>query len=376
MFKVFSTSTDAGRPGDAGSPVGPGRSAGYCTYCPKMCRFACPVSVAEARETVTPWGKQTILHEVLRGTVSLDASTARPLWACLECHGCRTYCDHRIDVPASLREGRALALARGFAPPAAVAIRAGFAERERLAARAPVARRPVTAGTRVALFPGCVAATERPGDVDRMARVMDAAPSGPAALVTEYCCGLPLLQAGDADGFDRAARRLARALSGIPTTVVWDPGCLHAMKVLYRERGIEVDTALVHVSEWALPLLGRFRRLDVAGPVLYHDPCRLGRGLGVYDPPRDVLSRILARGISEFPRGRESGWCCGGGGAVPATSPDTARAIAAARLAEAGSGAGGAVVTACPTCRTMLADAASGRWVVKDMVELLGEALL
>ncbi|MBN1769982.1 MAG: (Fe-S)-binding protein [Deltaproteobacteria bacterium] len=357
----------------------PSKALRYCAFCPKLCRFACPVSAVQARETVTPWGKQTILHELVRQTLALDESAARPLYACLECHACRTYCDHAIDVPASLRQGRALALQHQVAPRAAAALVADFADRQRRTQKATAALaagRAVGPETKVALFPGCTACLERPADVAATLRVLDACGDGPTALVADYCCGLPLLQAGDEEGFLAAARRVRRALSGIETVVVPDPGCLHAMRVLYVERGVKLDARLLHLSEYVLPALGRFRRLSLGGPAYYHDPCHLGRDLGVYDAPRDVLSRVLADGLAEFPRHHERADCCGGGGAVPDTDPETARAVARRRLEELGPPAGAAtIVTACPTCRRMLAGTGSG-WQVRDLVELLDEALL
>ncbi|MBI5489021.1 MAG: (Fe-S)-binding protein [Deltaproteobacteria bacterium] len=359
--------------------TGPTKAQTYCTYCPKLCRFVCPVSAVQARETVTPWGKQTILHEIVRQTLPLDESAALPLWACLECHGCRTYCDHGIEVPASLRAGRVLAWNHQVAPKPAATLVHGFSERQRrmqLNVAAFAADRAVSAETKLALFPGCKACLDHPADVAAALRVLDVGPNGRAALVADYCCGLPLLQAGDRDGFLAAARRVRRALSGIPFTVVPDPGCLHALRVLYVEAGVTIDTRLLHLSEAVLPVLGRFRKLSLGGPAFYHDPCHLGRDLGIYDAPRDVFSRVLGEGISEFPRNREKADCCGGGGAVPDVYPDTASAVARRRLEPLGKPDGSStVVTACPSCREMLAAAGSG-WQVKDMIELLNEALL
>lgn len=357
----------------------PSKALRYCAYCPKLCRFACPVSAVQARETVTPWGKQTILHEIVRRTLALDASTARPLYACLECHGCQTYCDHGIDVPASLRQGRALALQQQASPRAAVALVESFADRRRrmqVAVAGLASGRAAGPGTKVALFPGCTACLERPADVAAALRVLEGCGAGPVALVADDCCGLPLLQAGDEAGFVAAARRMRRALSGIDTIVVPDPACLHALRVLYVERGVKLDARLLHLSEFVLPALGRFRRLSLGGPAFYHDPCRLGRGLGVFDAPRDVLARVLADGLAEFPRHRERADCCGGGGAVPETDLETARAVARRRLEALGPPDGAAsIITACPTCRRMLAGTGTG-WQVRDLSEVLEEALL
>ena len=334
LVSIWRTARKRGKPETTGG--GPSKAQKYCAYCPKLCRFVCPVSAVQARETVTPWGKQTVLHELVRQTLPLDESAAAPLWACLECHGCRSYCDHGISVPTSLREGRALAFGHQVAPKAATALVHGFTERQRRMQSSIIALtagRAVSEETRIALFPGCKACLDRPTDVAAALRVLDLGAHGRAALVADYCCGLPLLQAGDREGFLAAARRVRRALSGIPFTVVPDPGCLHAFRVLYVEAGVTIDTRLLHLSEAVLPFLGRFRKLSLGGPAFYHDPCHLGRDLGIYDAPRDVLSRVLGEGIAEFPRHHDKADCCGGGGAVPDVLPDTATAVARRRLA-------------------------------------------
>ena len=37
-----------------------------CVFCPKLCRSACPVSNAEPRETLTPWGKMSTAYFAAR----------------------------------------------------------------------------------------------------------------------------------------------------------------------------------------------------------------------------------------------------------------------------------------------------------------------
>ena len=65
-----------------------------CTFCPKLCRFACPVAEAERRETVTPWGLMSRANFVRKGQVPLDVETAAIFEHCTGCGRCTQNCRH------------------------------------------------------------------------------------------------------------------------------------------------------------------------------------------------------------------------------------------------------------------------------------------
>ena len=89
------------------------RALELCEFCPKMCRFACPVSEATSREAFSPWGKVSLA--ALSGRAP-DASAALAFGACTGCLRCQTYCAHGNDVPALLYAARAGAVRAGSAP--------------------------------------------------------------------------------------------------------------------------------------------------------------------------------------------------------------------------------------------------------------------
>src|SRR6185437_8610712 len=78
-----------------------------CVFCPKLSRSACPVSNAEPRETLTPWGKMSMAYFAGNGSVPMEASYAAPAWACTGCFACRESCDHKNDVVGTLLVARA-----------------------------------------------------------------------------------------------------------------------------------------------------------------------------------------------------------------------------------------------------------------------------
>ncbi len=349
----------------------------HCAYCPKLCTFTCPVSRATRRETHSPWGKQTVLYEIERGMVPLGREYVEPIFACTSCHACTSVCDHDIDVASSLHAGRARVLEAGLLPDPLRLLLRNQPDREAEARRSVAAVAGAigpSSTARTVLFPGCAAAIEDPAMVRSALAITRAVDGDATAAFQDLCCGLPYLLAGDVSGFREAARKLGEAARSWKTIVVLDPGCALTLGRLYAEHGLALQAEVTTLVEHVLPHLHRFvRRSNPQGPVFYHDPCHLGRGLGLYDPPREILLRLVAGGARDLSQTRESEPCCGGGGAIPESMPAVARS-AAARLADTLRGEGArTVVTACPTCRNHLLGQED--LDVLDLVTLLAQAL-
>ncbi len=303
------------------------RALETCVYCPKLCRSSCPVSNAEPRETLIPWGKMSTAYFAARGNVELSESFAAPAWACTGCHACRDACDHRNDVAGTLADARDAFLREGLGPPAAKRTLATFqkhAERTRVAVDS---LQSTSKSGRVSLMIGCGYARKLP-DIARDAIAACKALVG-APMLERECCGLPLKLAGDARAFAVHAERFRGR-----DIVAVDAGCARSL----REAGANVTLLIEHAAERVTSL----RAGDVADAPHWHDPCQLGRGLGVYDAPRTVLTRVLGRAPREFDMRRERAECSGGGGLLPITMPENSLAIAKHRSEGVGE-----IVTAC-----------------------------
>jgi Fe-S oxidoreductase len=364
-----------------------------CVFCPKLCRSACPVSNAEPRETITPWGKMSAAWQSAHGDVPMSSSHAAPAWACTGCFACRESCDHRNVVADVLLDARDALAQKGVAPPGARRALARFPHhdaRTRAAARALAAacaqatpatspRAPrVRADAGDALLVGCgylrAAKREARDAVDAATAL-----SGHAVALVEGCCGLPLLLAGDSRGFVEQARAVARSLANYDRVWVADAGCALSLKRRYPDAGVTLRPAvetLVEAAARRLESLTPIGRLDERdGPVRWHDPCQLGRGLGVYDAPRLILTRALGRAPDELDDRRERAICSGAGGLLPSTMPAVARAIADERLHAHARAGGGRIVTACASSLIALRRRAIGSGVaVDDLVTWIARA--
>ena len=350
-----------------------------CVFCPKLCRSACPVSNAEPRETITPWGKMSMAYFVARGDVPLDESHAAPAWACTGCMACRESCDHRNDVTSTLLAARAAQVNAGAIPAAAARVIRQFAAHANATRRAVDRLRghpAVRFDAPNALLIGCAYTRAAPGVARDAIHAATALVQGPIALIDE-CCGLPLKLAGADDAFARHAARFARQIAAIRarTILVADAGCALALRVRYPESGGSTLPNVELLVERAAQQLGDLSRAspdEGAEVVRYHDPCQLGRGLGVYDAPRAVLTRALGGPPAEFDDRRERADCSGAGGLLPSTMPGVAQTITGARLDAHERLGGGRIVTACAS--SLLAMRRQGRAPVDDIVSWIARA--
>ena len=338
-----------------------------CAFCPKLCRAACPVSDAEANETVTPWGKMGSVYRVARGAAEPTPEYADPAWACTGCFNCRERCEQRNAVAETLYEARASYAARDLAPAAARRLSERFSEREaRITAHTEGLQRAYEHDPRAptALVIGCDYLLRLPRETDDAIRAARAL-FGELRLLSG-CCGLSLTAAGYPEQASRYLALLLRQAEGAVRLLAVDSGCAFAL----REAGAVPFSraALERLSQRPSP-----ENPPPFGPFRYHDPCLLGRGLGEYEAPRALLALSWGEPPAEFSRRREQGRCSGGGGLVPLTRPDTARRIARDRVEEHERLGGGKIVTACAqslrSFRTAGAEALDLVTVIRHLAE-------
>jgi len=355
----------------------------FCTACPKLCRHTCPVGNAECRETVSPWGKMTMLNMVEEGVISVDADSSAIPYKCLGCLLCRSYCEHEIMVPNSLIEGRVIACNRGLAPKGIREIETNF-----LATGSPLEKDPspeirklleakyFEKGLNAVIFAGCMHTTRQPEVIQRLFSLMEKLGVDYMGAFdgSPYCCGLPLYTAGHTERFKSHAAGIAQALSSYKLIVTPCPACAYALKVLYDDCGIHVSARIMHATEFLMTVIKPGTPVKPLSKkrLAYHDPCYLGRHLGIYDKPRQILEACGVQ-TAEFQWNKEYSYCCGGGGNLPVTSRATARLIADRRRAEFLNLKADAIVTSCPSCETMLRAEGTGIPVI-DVIEVAHEA--
>jgi len=161
-------------------------------------------------------------------------------------------------------------------------------------------------------------------------------------------------------------------------------GCFRTFKVDYPTKlGVELGAEVLHSSE----LFSRYLKegaLNVKEELgfraTYHDPCHLGRHVGVFDPPREIIKAIgvdLREMLND--RYRERSMCCGAGGGVRSGFREVAREVAAYRIRTDVPKDVPIAVHTCPFCRFNFEDAVKMKGYSlanADLTELLAVAAM
>jgi Fe-S oxidoreductase len=226
--------------------------------------------------------------------------------------------------------------------------------------------------TDVLFFAGCMTHLT-PAIKKSMVKILDASGVNYSFIDEQggVCCGRPLMLAGQ----DKEARELINFnsqmiwKSGAHTLVTSCPICYKVFRESYY-----LDVEVLHHTQFIKMLIdeGKVKLNFLPKKVVYHTPCDLGRGSGVYDEPKEVLSHVARLEKSKFED--ENSLCCGGSlGNMKITSGNRHK-IACDAAAELTKNSPDILATACPLCKKTFSYATETK--VADISEIVAEALI
>lgn len=343
-----------------------------CTYCPKLCRFSCPVADAEARETVTPWGLMRLLEFTSTQDVELDAQVAQTFYHCTGCLRCQTACRHDNDVPQAMWAARAASVDAGHLPEALAQMPAQFEEHGACGPMPELSDEQVEGvfdqQASIAYLPDCKTMRATPEAVLQIGALLARAVGAPLRLLSSYdgpgCCGFELKAAGLRDDFDAHMRAQTAYWDGV-THVITDCAPMVAQKRHPARFGIDAQVAaswpdFEHVIErlalWA-PHNPPASTVDADGARL-HDSCFVGRHLNLYEPTRALSQVLFGRALEELDASRQEATCCGGANLYERINPQGAAGCARALVEQVEREGGSGLVCGQRGCAAHLSDSA------------------
>jgi Fe-S oxidoreductase len=219
-----------------------------------------------------------------------------------------------------------------------------------------------TPDAKLAYFVGCTSSYREQNVATATAKILNSLGIDFRILDDERCCGSPVYMTGQMEKAKDIAEKNIEIFkgAGIESIITSCAGCYRTWKDTYPNKfnldhGIKVE----HLPEFLSAKLKKgelnFTK-EFNMKITYHDPCHIGRHMGIYKAPREVLQKIPGLELIEMTRNKHNSWCCGSGGGVRSSFKDLSSFAAKERIKEAKETTAQALVSCCPFCLNQFKD--------------------
>ena len=224
----------------------------------------------------------------------------------------------------------------------------------------------------VGYFGGCMSHLT-PGITEAMKAIFEAAGQRYWRMDEDrsICCGRPLLQ----QGYIKQAAELRRKItdlirkSQISMLVTSCPICYQTFKKDYK-----LKIPVMHHTEYIARLIqdGKIKVRKDDLKTVYHDPCELGRGCGIYKEPRQILKNTTH--LVKAKQEKEDSLCCGINLGDTVIDIEQQKVIRDAAVANLLYKKPDLIATACPMCKKAFCNSTDLQ--VKDVAEIVQQNLI
>ena len=335
----------------------------YCLECGK-CTGSCPIS--KVNDTYSP---RRIVERFLFGFEERVLS-GTDLWTCLTCFLCSERCPSDVRFPefvkacrrvASMEVMEKLCAHRGMPMALSRIMTKPKIKQDRMSWLPEGAE--ISQKGNLLYFVGCLPYFDVVFEdfnlellkiPQSVVKILNKVGIRPAMLSNEKCCGHDLLWTGDLENFEKLAKINVAEIkrTGATRVVTACPECYRTLSKDYAELLDSLDFEVLHISELLSELIDEGKlKFEAKVPVkaVFQDSCRLGRHMGVYEPPRKVIANIPGVELVEMRRNRENAICCGVSSWL--SCEKYSKVVQLGRLKEAKATGADLLVTACPKCQ-------------------------
>jgi Fe-S oxidoreductase len=349
----------------------------------------CPIYWHEPSFTFSGGGYLFLILALLDNKMDFNQSTADFAFSCASCIACDSNCSlirsHTpyVGIMDIIRLLRSEVVKRGFVPEGAATKIYDEVKKTGDYGQASSLKLPDKISSDKAdtvVFAECSHTGTQKDIFAAAVRLLEKIGSPVSQFAEKGCCGSTLYDFGFWEQLEPLVKANWAKMKPLKDKrfVFINPHCQEFMVKRYPE--ILPDCSAVNNQHFSQLLADAFKesklKSQVKGKikVSYHDPCYLGRGLGIYDAPREVLVSLKGVEVVEMVRNRENSFCCGAralGNYVPNLSEDTARE----RIKEFEATGADLLITACGYCKDNFQKVMPGgkKDNVRDLIEFVDE---
>ena len=319
-----------------------------------LCDDACPVRLFNSGD------KLNIIYNTWN-----NEDDGVPLYSCLTCSACTNACPQLVDYDSYVDIRRNMIVG---GPPAAEiphtvlqAVLAAEAEEDADEDFMSIEDYPIDSN--IGYYPGCVDYLDQEmifSHVNQGTMNLGDATTSAFTLFEEMgedvtylgrdflkCCGHDQKWQGMSEVFEKLKAYNQKKLkaSGIETLVTSCAECFRTFAMDYELDEMKVMHTTEFITQQGFDVQMAVEE-DVT--VTYHDPCRLGRQMNIYEEPRDLVRKVEGVSLVEMEHHGEDGLCCGVSSMMSCN--ENSRSLRLQRFDEVKATGAEIMLTSCPKC--------------------------
>jgi Fe-S oxidoreductase len=317
-----------------------------------LCDDACPVRLFNAGD------KLNIIYNTWN-----NEDDGVPLYSCLTCSACTNACPQLVDYDSYVDIRRNLIVG---GPPAAEiphtvlqAVLAAEADED----EAFISTADYPIDSNVGYYPGCVDYIDQEmifSHVNEGTMNLGETTTSAFTLFEELgqevtylgrdflkCCGHDQKWQGLTEVFEKLKEYNQKKIgeSGIDTLVTSCAECFRTFALDYELDDMKVMHTTEYLTEKGFDMQLQTEE-DIT--VTYHDPCRIGRQMNIYDEPRELVQSVEGVSLVEMEHNKEDGLCCGVSSMMSCN--ENSRGLRLQRFDEVKATGADIMLTTCPKC--------------------------
>lgn len=224
-------------------------------------------------------------------------------------------------------------------------------------------------GLKVAFYTGCLVDKMFPQIGKAVLKILDHHGVGVIIPQNQACCGIPALASGAKDAYDKLVQINIQAFDDFKFDylITACASCTSTIKECWPKMTEQYQTKLqqkikklaektLDIHEFIIDKLQvkpKPATQEKRTRVTYHEPCHLGKILGIKSQPRDVIRLNPAYDFQEM---AESDRCCGCGGSFNLQHYDLSTKIGQQKRNNIVASGAEIAATSCPACMMQIAD--------------------
>ncbi|MBD3211129.1 MAG: hypothetical protein GF311_00860 [Candidatus Lokiarchaeota archaeon] len=354
-----------------------------CSNC-SMCREICPTYLISRRESKFAGGRMRIFRTFVEEGLRFSGAFLEIMAFCMTCKRCEEICPVKLDYVNILETIRKEIVSKAMKTiekqnrfvPYLVKSKNPYGEPQKERMSWVINELNIISYGRYAYFVGCTSSYRAKESAVNTAKILSKILKEGFILLKdeEYCCGSPYLRTGLVDltlnyknqsiefHLEDYIKHNIKTLKekGVKKIIFNCSGCYKTAKIDWaKSTKTKLPFQFFHISELIADKLKKneinFKKWSKK--ITYHDPCHLGRHMGIYEEPREILNAIPGVKLIEMEHNKQETICCGAGGGFKAGFPQESLEVAKIRIKEAIKTGAEIIATSCVFCKNHLSSA-------------------